>query len=394
MFPVTSGLNGGVQSLLISYISALSDRSDLTVRLYDYSNGLIYSRISDEVLNKIDFVSLDNSDWVIPNQGNETFVLTDFLWQKYPFFFRCVENVKILMLDVFYPTWDSFYKAKFIDIPLLKGKTINLLSEKRGVAFIEETGLNKFLNLGGNGVNVGNIVPIPISIGYNKKNERRIANRELTIGYIGRAVKWKIMPVVKIIDDIAKNRLNVKLRVYTQNVNEFDRIVKKYTSDSVVEIEYIEDLHGEELVENIIDNVDIGYAMGTSGLLLSSLGVPTILSDFSNRRFPDSYRYRWIYEAEYGNVGKDIKDIESFNLRNSLPVMINKDLFDEALRCKKYVESIHELNKVCDVLVDCCKKTSLTVSDVRNVVFRQQYFLYLIKRVIRKNKLFYGWGIK
>jgi hypothetical protein len=395
MFPVTSGVMGGVQTLVMNYVTAMSKRRDVTVRLYDYSMGLIVTKLPQEVKDNIDFVCLDGHDWVIPNKGNETFVLTDFLWQKYPFFFKVKYGVHLLMLDVFYPTWGKFYKAKWFEVPGLKSHTIRLLCDRSAVSFIEEKGLNRFKALSGKADAHTCIIPIPFDTNSARKLVKESATKQrarcLALGYIGRAVNWKIMPVVKLVDDISKIRKQFVLYIYTDNVTEFSRHLNP--GDNVT-IKYIEGLFGRSLHQHILQHVDVGYSMGTASLEFASLGLSTVMADFSCTPFPKNYRYRWLFEACSGDVGMDVEDITDYDKRHTIETILASDFEKIGLLCSQYVYEVHEIDVVIERLIYKCASTELVPDDLNHFVFYQQLAIYLIKRVVRKNKQFYGWGIK
>lgn len=393
MFPVTSGLMGGVQSLIISYINELSKNELINVRLYDYTNGLIYEKLDDSVKENIQFIPLDSNDWSINNLGNEVFVLTDFLWQKYPFFFKNRNDVKILMLDVFYPNWKTFNKGGRIPLYKLREKSIEILTKNKAVAFIEEEGHKAFTSIGGTIDKLPSIVPIPFDFSSNqKKTNVKQKNEIITIGYVGRAVDWKIEPVKKLMDDLGRIQgKSFNIVIYTDDVTLFNNKIKRYDNQKV---EFISGLAGVELKDSIMEKIDIGYSMGTSSLEFASISIPTILADFSNNEFPSNYKYRWLFQANLGNVGKDVNDIDPLEERCELHAMLQSDFSSIGNKCYTYAYNTHNIDGVILKLLFCCDNTTLTLKKSRHLVIYQQLMLYIVKRFIRRNEKFYGWGIK
>jgi hypothetical protein len=401
MFPVTSKINGGVQSLIISYIEYFAKSKTQRIRLYDYSTGLIVNQLSENSRNYIDFICLDNHKNSIPNKGNEVFVLTDFLWQKYPYYFQCNNNVRLLMMDVFYPTWDSFDRIKnILTMPFLKKTTVNILKEKKGVCFIEAAGINKFNELSSADFGDKQLVPIPIILhNYYEKSPWAISSSgKLTIGYLGRAVKWKVTPFIKLIEDLVRLELlnKVNLVVYTNDKTVFKSIID-VDHDQLrkkVDIDFYENFSGDRLNAHVTENVNIGYAMGTAALLMASLKKPTILCDFSEFYFPSDYKYRWLYDAEKGNVGLKLEDVSDVNDRLGLDDLIKQDLDLISSKCYSHVKDNHDIERVASKLVDCCNSTMLKVCDLESFVLKQQLILYKIKRILRSGEKHFGWAIK
>lgn len=398
MFPVTSKIDGGVQSLVVALVNELVLFNDVKVRLYDYSFGLVYNKLTPKVREGIEFVSLDLSGWCINNLGDETFVLTDFLWLKYPYFFKNTNGVRLLMLDVYYPNWRRFYRAKNIIIPFVKKEAVRVLSEKKAVIFIEDKGLKEFEAIGGYGCKDDCVVPIPFKVGdsqgLTKAFDLNNSKRKVVFGYISRAVRWKVMPVIKLIEDLVAANINFKLVVYTNSRLDFKEILCERIAMSEYDIDFIEGASGAKLKESIVSNIDIGYAMGTASLEFAALKVPALLADFSEKYFPDEYKYRWLYEADKGNVGLDLVDISSFGERHSIADVLASDLSRASTLSYEYVKANHDSTFVAKKVVRAAERTTMTTRDIKALVFYPYFLTYLIKRVVRQNKKFFGWGIK
>ena len=75
-------------------------------------------------------------------------------------------------------------------------------------------------------------------------------------------------------------------------------------NDNLPKIIYCTDLAGEVLSNFLVDNIDLNISMGTAALESSVLGIPTILVDASHNIYPNSYKYRWLYECKYYDLGK------------------------------------------------------------------------------------------
>lgn len=395
MFPVTSGIMGGVQSLIINLISYLSKGdSRCRVRLYDYSFGLIKRKLDLMNIDNFEFISLDNSRWVIPNKGDEIFVLTNGVWLSYPFFLANGNNVRVMLWDVYYPYWKRIGKYKSLSIPRFKKYIIQLLCRNNGVIFTEKKGLDLF-NENGCHLSSNRIVPIPINCSENLflKNYTGI-NNVLRIGYIGRAEKWKIMPLKKLVEDLARIGANADIYIYTENKNRFMQYLPILPN---INYTFISGLYGVQLEQSIMCNkIDMGYSMGTSALEFGRIGVPTILADFSSKEFPNNYQYRLLHFSSIGDLGMDVDDIcDRDNNRMSLENIISKvGILDWSTRTFEHVRAYHSIENVTQKLLAALRDDNLLVKDINLLLATVSRLSYGYKRLSNKKHGYFGWGIR
>lgn len=398
MFPVTSGVMGGVQMLLINLIPYIVKNKLADVRLYDYSFGLVKQKLDEKKVSGYEFISLDDSDWRIPNKGDEVFILTGGLWLSYPHFFKVKERVKVVVWDVYYPYWQSLGKIKGINIPFFKKNALELLSKKNGVFFMEQKGLDFFHD---NNLMLEKkddvIVPVPVySKNKNKYLETGYAHQrckeKLTIAYVGRAVDWKMNPVIKLVEDLSAFKISAKLIIYTNDGECFSDFVS--SSAANVRIEFKEGYWGEKLEQDLFDNsVTIGYAMGTAALDLANLGIPTILADFSIKKFPEAYKYRFLYQTSKGNLGIDVSEADFEDRYTFKDILGELDLDELSHKSYKYVKSNHNIDLVAKNLILVTKNANLELNYLKNFGSRVYLKLYLLKRILKKNNKYFGWGI-
>ena len=394
MFPVTSGIMGGVQMLIINLIKYISIEKHRKVRLYDYSFGLIRQTLVEMKIENYEFIPLDDSKWHIPNKGNEIFILTNGVWLTYPYFLKNKENVHILLWDVFYPYWETLGTLKGIKIPnFKKQKAMDLLSKNNGVVFMEKNGFESFHKLG-YPVNEKMIVPIPVNCDHNLYAEKHTFDNEtLRLGYIGRSTEWKIYPLKKLVEDLIKTEIKVKVFIYTDNNLKYANYLPVNSNiEYIYKIGYYEKKLEDSILEN---NIDIGYAMGTSALEFGRIGVPTILADFSNNEFPFDYKYRFLFDSDVGDLGKDIRDINDKEKRYRLKEIINNiDLPEFSSKTFEYTKENHSIERVFNKLNYAIDQNNLRLEFLNLYPFCLSKLRYIVRRTIKQNDKFFGWGFK
>src|SRR5690606_10924984 len=192
------------------------------------------------------------------------------------------------------------------------------------------------------------VIPVSIRVDVNSFNFK-LGDR-IRVTYIGRSEAWKISPLAKLMKDVAI--FGLKERVLFNVVVSDILFAKKLLKDEGVTIDsfninFYENISKNDLSEVIRLNTDIGYAMGTAALEFGAHGVPTILADFSEKTFPDEYKYKWIFEVDGFTLGLDLSDCSNSE-RISQGVTIDKiiDRFiNEPLviskKCYAYVSEFH-----------------------------------------------------
>lgn len=395
IFPNITTIMGGVESLLLKIIPEIVRDNEFQVRIYDYNCGLIYNKIKERNLD-VEYIMLDGHDKKIPNKGNETFLLFGAYFLFYAPYLSNHNNVKILSWDVLYEMWDSFGKIKGVPIPFLKDKIIDLMNDTNFFIFMEKTSLIKLkkTKLHSEEMLKNNIVPVPISLKENSYTYKK--NNLIKIGYIGRAVGWKIYPVKKLVQDLSQINGEFELNIYTNDSKNFEEALS-YNSN--ITIKYHIGFVGDNLNEHIRQHIDLGYSMGTSALEFAKIGIPTVLADFYYSDFPTDYKYRWLKDTEVGNLGLKV-DSELYNQtmdrRKSFkeilvefrrtPILLSNQSYD-------YVMQNHDINKVKKSLYQAIRNTQLRSNVFLNFFYKCLAFRSYFKRVyINKNRK-YVWMI-
>lgn len=368
IFPVLHGAMGGVQMLFINLIQYLAEQNTYIVRLYDYKQGFIRTHLQLKNITNYEFISLNTSEKVIYNKGNETFVMPNCGMLIYPQLLNVKTNTTILVWDVYYPFWNSFNKIKGIPIPLFRKSTLETLWRTKGVIFMDKEGKlifeqNKCV------FTDPQMVFIPVSEIEYLYNHPTTTTIEL--GYIGRAAYWKITPVIHLLKELGKCVRNYKLTIITDDSSIFTKYLQ---APENVTIEFKENLY-EDNLKTLLKKIDIGIGMGTSALEFAKFGIPTILIDFSHKPFPSNYKFKWIFEKESGNLGIDLSylPIEKLPFGNSWEIIIDsfkKNKLKISKSCFNYTLNNHSIEMVNENLIKYIGKTTLTPMNLDNSKFK------------------------
>lgn len=304
-------LKGGYTTLLLTLIKELYKQKQEVV-LINYEKGLIAEELA-KVNVSIKIIDLDTLNWkeidkqIVPT---DLFIITSFEEVYH-------HLMKINPVVIFYDINDfisriSDYKFN-IKLPLLGKKLIQQLELDHSLWFMDDTGnfnLRKEFNLK---IEQPVFMPIPIAVpptNYYFSREM-IKDAALRLTYIGRAVNWKMMPLKKILDDVTKlsHDRGIMFSVVVDDVKEMSRFINitDYANINGFHLNVIENMKPSEIDHFLSNNSDLHFAMGTAALDAASLGIPTIVMDYSAEPLPENYSYQWLYEVKDYSLGKNLQ---------------------------------------------------------------------------------------
>lgn len=390
MFPALNTRSG---ALLASVrIMQAASGKDIKLKVIDYSDGIL-PRILRERGIDFEYIDLARGDWLDCIGGNDVvFGFNNDLY-LYPYILKRV-NPYIYIYDVFPPFWSRFMRPKGMRIPFEQMFLRKILSSdffKNGISVMESASkralAKRFTNFEFEKLHIS-----PVSIEIKGLSYFCSPKDSLRLTYIGRSEVWKMTPLARIIRDIklSVNFPPVELRVVVSDVRRAKEILTQLVPQGIdITIYFYENLNQDELDDIILRNTDVGFAMGTSVLEFSKYGVPSVLVDFSCHDFPDSYGYKWFFEAEPCCLGLDLDDpdnasrlIEGHSMNDLIdsfllsPIVISKN-------CHEHAKKYHSIDENVDEILERVLKTPIRAGDISAL----PSYLFNIAQYIRKKIL-------
>jgi hypothetical protein len=370
---------GGVQVLIFNLIKELYYRNIISKLIYFNESWLTAELEKNNI--QVEFYDIEkikfNLLYTIIKQDD--ILITTLLLDE--FFFLYKTNPTLLFWNVF-PT--SLKIEKGIVSPIRKffrKRLIEKMIHKKGLVFMDYSGVNYIKKE--YEINIApNFIQIPINtFSSNPFLTRGAVNAEkriINLTYLGRAVLWKVTPVLKILSDITICKITdykIVLHIITDEVDEFKMLLNDNSKS--VEIKYYCDLSGEKLKRFLLETSDLHFAMGTSCLDGSSLGIPSILLDASYSDFPHDYKYRWIFENENCSLGELLDETTLVNTGNTMQDILTCiaksneiELRDISNKCFEYTKKNHDLKVIIDLFLEACHNSELRVNDlIKNDLF-------------------------
>ncbi len=350
-------LKGGYTTLIMTLIKELH-RIGHEVILINYKNGLIAKELKK---SGIEITIIERAELNRKNAGN--FIRSSDVL-VIPRFYESLKalfdiNPKVIYYDINdYICRISDYRFG-IKLPFLGKKLIRKLIDARGLAFMDDTGP---LNLEREfGIKISTPEYLPVPIEDERSNVFLNSAKELNEGviritYIGRAVDWKMYPLRKIIEDCALTNEAVEFHIAVDNVASFRNYIHiESYQDTQLTFKVSENLLPSEIRPFLIEHADLHFGMGTTALHAASIGIPTILMDFSSNPFPEDYTYRWFSESRNFSLGKNIATAsipKGIAFKDILHLLRNKQererISDDAFR---YVAKYHAASSVVQKLI-------------------------------------------
>ncbi len=155
-------------------------------------------------------------------------------------------------------------------------------------------------------IEVKHTIALPVFEDFLELNEKNISNKNIV--WIGRLVDFKLPAIFAMIDFLHMNsEYTLNIIGYGEKDKVEQYINKKNNHKLSSQIKYLGKIEHKDLQKKIKE-FDIGYAMGTSIIELSSIGLPTIVATASPNfeLFDDELCSGMCYELGYGDVGDDL----------------------------------------------------------------------------------------
>jgi len=389
-------LKGGFTTLLLTLIRELTAMGQEVV-LINFAKGLIADELKKSN-TPINLVDMDTVPWKDMDQhifNTDVIVAVKFV-EPYRHFLKI--NPRVVYYDINdYICNISDYKYG-IKYPGLGKKLIQQLLSKKGLVFMDDTGMYNLQQYFSIRVADPVFLPIPVNAISENLYLKKICTAVDTVHftYVGRSVDWKMMPLKKILDDCAHSdcAVNIQFTIVVDSIKSMEQYISlpDYLVYKHLHIELIENMLPSQIDDFLIQRADLHFAMGTAALDAAKMGIPTVLVDYSIKPFPDSYRYLWIFESKCFSLGRNLDKIS-----HSGHISINRlisEILDRSNRinlsdnCYEYVQQYHTVNTVAKELIHACNNTSFRLRDAKSYVpfyFKAHGLVKSIARLFTKS---------
>ncbi|PHJ40205.1 hypothetical protein [Vibrio sp. PID17_43] len=402
-YPTKNKKIGGAQRLVVSFAKSLSNLN-YSVKIIDYSSGYCYGYFEKKPNNCIEIISFDECESIgdlslIDVDKDDVWVLFNSDYINFSVYEK-IEG-KILFYDLLYPNIPKLFSTRYGDIPFLSSssrkKFFKSIIDKKALCVVDveaQLWLRNNLNVH---VPLVNIPVVKSRKSYNPSYTT--GNESEYVVYVARACDWKVMPFLKVIEDLFRVNCALKFKIFTDDSKLFDSIIRQNTSDKIYvnfknSCQYYEGVDMEEIIRTTNDGL-IHFGMASVAVEFAINGLFTVSLDLSNRKLPNNYVYRYIYDGhDEGCITQDLSDNCSTHVYlekgRSIDLIIDdaktpKIRKNIVLNSKVFCETNHYSENVAKKLIMVSSESELTFDSYLKILNSTSlYKLYKIRKIIMK----------
>lgn len=259
-----------------------------------------------------------------------------------------------------------------------------LLVEKNAVAFMSGKNfifLNKYITI--------KAKPLYLPVGINDtidKNaiyQNRNASKDekvLNLGWLGRFAKTNtLLLIMDSLEDLGNN--NGVFHIIGWGTEKEKNILQNYASQKGIKVKIIEGLYDEELNDYLIQNIDLGVAMGLSLLNFASLKIPVIATEqfHKKKQIKGVLLYKWFYELKNFDLATTLSfsgNREDMHKLDFFINIINKNYKECAEKCFDFYYGNYRFSEVISGLLKKAGTSKLKGDDLENIkslLYRNTY---------------------
>lgn len=287
-------------------------------------------------------------------------------------FFRTVQGGHVkLCMGIFHPDETkyisklSFHKNKIIES---NRAVLREYHAADSIAFMNDRNLESCLP--GADVMEYKIIPLPIPLDKSDdcRGKKSIADKEIYhVIWIGRFVDFKFTGIMNIIKFMEKNP---KFYLTMVGYGPYEQKMRKYIEKhNIRNVELRGQIKPEEIKE-VVSEMDLGYATGTSILEIAQYGVPTVISPMLGAKYCKKYENRCV--GIFGATGNyNVGEVTSRDYGTLLK--LDETMYDVVKNYEQYEDRGEqfirefELGRVVSAYQELFKECKLEACDVRSI---------------------------
>jgi hypothetical protein len=362
-------ISGGVQSLIINLSTYFAEQKrPVTIIGYDYC--YIVKKLNDQNID-YHYININKitDEQLEQKLKGKVLIITSF-HSRFGLKKIYRANPNVLFWNVFPTGIININKIGPINLKFLTSKLINYMFQNEGCVFMDGYGYDETVNFNKKANLVegrGIFLPIPLKTDLKNvyiENNKTKNDNEFNISYVGRATVWKIYPLIKFIDDLKKIKSDLFINIFiiSQEKELYYEMLNNIDLPRNFKIIYKSKLAGLQYFDFLKSNIDLHVAMGTAALDGASIGIPTILIDYSFSKMPEDYNYKWLFETPEFGLGDNAHTVKNIHpLKTMIKPFINNDkiqIEEISQFCNNYVRLEHSIENIAPKLIYYAKKTT------------------------------------
>lgn len=353
-----SRIIGGAEFLYIRLAKYITENTSIPVYVFDYEDGFLKESLKGSSVKIIDYT--DEGEVVI---NYETLVVTPFchLFKSNKFIVKS-NSVRIFYWSIhpthftnFFLTRNWFLRDKEYD--KLRTDFIKLI-EQKAMVFMDHPNYleNKVkLNLP---FHENELNYLPICCNWYEGPLHQYQNKEIiNICWLGRIATDKVAAIENFAWHLNNldNYFKAKIKFTIIGNGEEEERLLRFMNNLGLKFEHKNTILGDELNTFLVNDVDLGFAMGTSLLEFAKLRIPVVMADIMEQtNFNKADKFRWLNETVGFSMGDIFKLNNHYkhNIQDILESITDEDRYTKtATLCYNYYKENHALPTIANKLI-------------------------------------------
>jgi hypothetical protein len=265
---------------------------------------------------------------------------------------------------------------------------LEILRAHRAIVFMDKGNLTNTERYLGVLLNDGELLPIPVDVTTPSEAPPSLARAPLRVAWVGRVVDFKYHILTRAMESLDSAAAGANRPVHMTVVGDGDylpRLAQDARSLRTLEVEFRGKLAPSAVPGFLRNEVDVLLAMGTAAIEGASLGIPTVLLDFSYQPVAEDYRFTWLHQGSGYSLGALIGP-EHHGGAGSMRRLLNDawsrfaGLSSEA---RDYVARNHAVEPICDRFLELAARSSCRWEHLQSAGVLQPGWLYRMHKNIR-----------
>lgn len=399
VFYYPSRIVGGTEFLFIRLARFFSQHSGNRIYYIDYLDGLARSELSKTGVTFMDYsdgmkTTIDFEGTLVTPVSN-FYRMTDYLDIKssqLKILFWCLHPyniIHVLPIGGFLEKLGTkkmrfflkyFYKSNY----LLFKKILEEFDQYKAINFMDYTALtfNRYMFQ----INFS-LLYLPI---FTEEKAIRapatLINNEINVAILGRLASEKIYPIINVLDNLYSLNGHKKINCHIIGEGAFKFLIDEEKYAKKISIIWCGTMINNELHQYLTSKTDLLFAMGTSVLEGASLGIPTIMLDFTTHPMQNN-RFKWIFESFDFCVAFSFPENKNLN-KESFEDIIKKIYFENqkeklSEKCFQYYAKNHSLETVAQKFDEKRRLNNLNYSKYINIKNKNATIKYHTNWIVR-----------
>jgi hypothetical protein len=378
---------GGAQLLFARTVAELFARHGWSIGLVDYEDGFVRKTLSESGVS-FDFIPYGGS--VGPIAVRDTVLLLGL--GELPEALSALAGTpetRILLWGIHPHNPLAFFRHGYLYNRLKPGwrtgavrsleprrwnrvrSLFTALHTRKALAFMDGANV-RYAETLGLGVPESPFLPVPLAM--KKTPEARVPTGALSVGWLGRLGKDKFNTLIATLQLCSRYAQAQKADVEYHVIGE-GPMLPELTGRIFpgVRLVLAGTLRDVALDQYLVRHVQVGFAMGTSILEIALLGIPVVVSDYSNRPIPpDALALRWASQITQYTLGEVVGDNPlraRIGIDDIMRVCKNPDENRTVgSECFSYARDHHSMERVGVLLASRLEETSFPLEEARAIV--------------------------